>query len=100
MLTTLLIVAFWVIVAVVILAVALFGLALMIEPPDDDNKWRAIGAVVIVTALIVGITIIVEVVKRTEDGCGNDETELTKRVGKTTISKCVPDEELAFIFKE
>lgn len=96
---------FFIVLAFVLLTI--IGLASVVIPfivlEDDAHRSNTRQAVYVIAAGIlvfcVSITGIISLAEHlVGNGCASDETKITKHVGKSTISKCVPDSTLGFLF--
>lgn len=96
---------FFISLAYVVLALALTAAVMAPIALFENKNNRAIKRVVaILSASVVAVSLDIAAIAfltqhlTHSNGCSDNETKLTKRVGKTTVEKCVPDQELGFLF--
>lgn len=91
----LLTVTLWVIYYVIFVG-GIFTIALLLS-----FKHTVFSIVMALVLLVVGLvaTFYPVMLLANRNDCSSNETKISKQVGRNHISKCVPDEELSFIFK-
>jgi hypothetical protein len=81
-------------------AAAIFPFIIIDNDEDKLDTRKTVG--VFVASILVFCLCLTGIISLAEhlagNGCADNETEITKQVGKSTVSKCVPDSTLGFLF--